>query len=254
MPQACLTTHVLDLTTGQPAVGIGVDLYHCETGSARHLRHAQTNADGRLDRPLLSRDDPTVRPGRYRLDFDVKTPLFDGLPIVFHIENTAWHHHVPLVIAPFGFSTYRGAPPSHAPAHANRPAQPRSGPAATGQAPPPGAGGAGVTIHAIDIAQGCGAAGLQVDLIGPEGQRINRQRTTAEGRTPRWLAPAGSLRPGQYRLIFHLGDYYRASGLPVGSNPFFPVAIVPFAIDDPERHYHIPLLAAPWGYSCYRGS
>lgn len=251
--RACLTAHVLDASTGRPASDIEIELQRQNHGGTTSIRKMTTNADGRLPEPFLRGGQPETQPGRYVLRFATGNGFFGIVPVEFEISNTDWHHHVPLVISPFGFSTYRGAPPRHAPT--DRVAAPLDTPyIPTQAAPPPGSVGAGLTVHVIDAALGCGAGGLLVELYDPDGNKINSLRATAEGRTPEWLVAPGGLQTGQYELRFHLGDYYRARNLPVGPAPFFPVARVPFTVSDTTEHYHIPLLASPWGYSSYRGS
>lgn len=110
-----LTTHVLDTANGRPAANITLRLYHGDT----LLRSAVTNADGRCDEPLLSGE--TMKAGTYRLEFDVAAyfrgigatlpdPAFlDTICINFGIADSSAHYHVPLLVSPFGFSTYRGS-------------------------------------------------------------------------------------------------------------------------------------------------
>lgn len=251
--RACLTAHALDAATGRPASDVEIELLQRNGDETSPIRKMTTNADGRLPEPFLRGGQRETRPGRYVLKFATGNAFFGTVPVEFEITDTDWHHHVPLVISPFGFSTYRGAPPHHAPAdHVAAPLDMPDIP--TRAAPPPGSVGAGLTVHAIDAAQGCGAGGLLVDLHDPTGAMVNSLRATAEGRTSEWLVAPGELQLGRHELRFHLGDYYRFCGLPVGPAPFFPIARVPFIVSDTTEHYHIPLLASPWGYSCYRGS
>ena len=109
-----LTTHVLDLTSGSPAQGVRVDCYHGES----LLRTTWTNADGRVDRPLAEGE--TLNAGRYRIDFHVgeyfearKHPdarrFLDVVPIVFVVSDASRSYHVPLLVTPWGYSTYRGS-------------------------------------------------------------------------------------------------------------------------------------------------
>jgi 5-hydroxyisourate hydrolase len=110
-----LTTHVLDTAKGQPAVGLRVEVYFQE----KLLRRAVTNLDGRIDTPLLQGED--FRVGKYELQFHagdylekhfegLKNPLFlDVIPIKFGIADASQHYHVPLLLSPFGYSTYRGS-------------------------------------------------------------------------------------------------------------------------------------------------
>lgn len=101
-----LTTHVLDLAAGRPAAGVAITLLRGEAVVAR----AVTNADGRTDAPLLD----VLEAGEYELRFAVGDyfggPGFlDVVPIRFGVVDPAAHHHVPLLVAPGGYSTYRGS-------------------------------------------------------------------------------------------------------------------------------------------------
>lgn len=114
-----LTTHVLDTALGKPAAGLTVELWRIVAGGREHLSTAVTNADGRLDRPALEGED--FRTGTYELVFragdylrasataPLAEPLFLGdIPIRFGIAEDS-HYHVPLLLSPFGYSTYRGS-------------------------------------------------------------------------------------------------------------------------------------------------
>ncbi len=117
-PPGRLTTHVLDTAHGHPAAGMSVTLYVMQ-GEWALVKQARTNADGRLDAPLLSGHD--LVPGRYRLVFDVEAyfnqmgvdlpkPAFLGqVPLDFGIADGAAHYHVPLLVSPWAYSTYRGS-------------------------------------------------------------------------------------------------------------------------------------------------
>ena len=111
-----LTTHVLDTARGRPAAGMRITLYALD-GERRQLREVITNADGRTDGPILP--EAEFRTGRYELVFhvgawldideDAHAPRFlDEVPIRFGMDE-AVHYHVPLLISPFGYSTYRGS-------------------------------------------------------------------------------------------------------------------------------------------------
>ena len=110
-----LTTHVLDTANGVPAAGIKVDLYRLDGDALVHLAAMVTNADGRTDSPILPAADFAT--GRYELVFQAgdyfgrsDDPRFlDDIPIRFGINDPASHYHVPLLVSPFGFSTYRGS-------------------------------------------------------------------------------------------------------------------------------------------------
>ena len=115
-----LTTHVLDTAHGRPAAGIGVSLYRISSdGTAARLATLLLNADGRADAPLL--EGPALSPGRYRLVFDVaryfaglgvtlpEPPFLEQVPIDFGVANAQAHYHVPLLVSPWSYSTYRGS-------------------------------------------------------------------------------------------------------------------------------------------------
>jgi 5-hydroxyisourate hydrolase len=100
-----LTTHVLDLAAGRPAAGVAITLLRDGAEVAR----AVTNADGRTGAPLLE----TLEAGEYELRFavgDYFGPGFlDVVPVQFTVVDPSEHHHVPLLVAPGGYSTYRGS-------------------------------------------------------------------------------------------------------------------------------------------------
>lgn len=112
-----LTTHVLDLARGVPAAGVTVELYRLE-GEVRHrLRETATNADGRTDVPLIGRGEMFA--GSYELVFHAGAYLtrmggeaaafLDLVPVRFRVSDAGAHLHVPLLLAAYGYSTYRGS-------------------------------------------------------------------------------------------------------------------------------------------------
>ncbi len=114
-----LTTHVLDTATGKPAAGLKVELFRRGVDGAPLIAEAVTNADGRCDAPLL--EGAAFRAGVYELHFhagayfdaagaDLPSPKFlDVVPLRFGIADEGAHYHVPLLLSPFGYSTYRGS-------------------------------------------------------------------------------------------------------------------------------------------------
>ncbi len=114
-----LTTHVLDTARGHPAEGIRIMLYRVSGNSHRKIAEAVTNADGRTDAPILPEKGFSV--GTYELVFCAgaylrttgqvaEEPLFlDEIPLRFGVSDGAAHYHVPLLLSPFGYSTYRGS-------------------------------------------------------------------------------------------------------------------------------------------------
>jgi 5-hydroxyisourate hydrolase len=107
-----LTTHVLDTASGRPGSGIRVELYRFEKDSPILMTSAVTNSDGRTDQPMLEGD--SFRPGTYQLVFHVgayfkSAGFLDAVPIRFRIADAGAHYHVPLLCAPWGYTTYRGS-------------------------------------------------------------------------------------------------------------------------------------------------
>ena len=114
-----LTTHVLDTASGRPAAGLTITLYRIDGNDRAEIACAVTNADGRCDAPLLAGEAMAV--GVYELIFEaggylkssgamLSEPSFlDEIPIRFGIADAGAHYHVPLLLSPYGYSTYRGS-------------------------------------------------------------------------------------------------------------------------------------------------
>lgn len=109
---SAITTHVLDTSRGRPAAGVAVRL---ERGKEVLARGA-TDADGRL-RDLLPDDGAPLEPGTYRLVFDTgryfagqgEACFYPEVAVAFQVRDAGEHYHVPLLLSPFGYSTYRGS-------------------------------------------------------------------------------------------------------------------------------------------------
>jgi 5-hydroxyisourate hydrolase len=114
-----LTTHVLDTAHGCPAAGMRIDLVLIQPDGARQtLATATTNSDGRTDAALLAGS--AMKPGRYELCFYIaayfrasgvgfpEPPFLDVVPVRFAISDPATHYHVPLLVSPWSYTTYRG--------------------------------------------------------------------------------------------------------------------------------------------------
>jgi len=116
-----LTTHVLDTAQGRPAANLEMSLWALGNADKerRLLKMARTNADGRLNAPLL--EGAACEPGRYELIFAVgryfaeqgvavsEPPFLDEVPVRFGIADPSAHYHVPLLVSPWAYSTYRGS-------------------------------------------------------------------------------------------------------------------------------------------------
>jgi 5-hydroxyisourate hydrolase len=113
-----LTTHVLDTARGRPASGMEIQLCLLERGDRRHLKTVHTNDDGRTGEPLLEAEE--LCPGVYELVFGVgdyfagqptevsAPPFLDWVPVRFGVAEAA-HYHVPLLVSPWSYITYRGS-------------------------------------------------------------------------------------------------------------------------------------------------
>jgi 5-hydroxyisourate hydrolase len=107
-----LTTHVLDTARGRPAAGVRIELARID-GDRRDVVHTTTtNQDGRTDAPLLADDHLTA--GEYELTFAVGDyfegdGFLDRVPVRFRIADAEAHYHVPLLVSPWAYSTYRGS-------------------------------------------------------------------------------------------------------------------------------------------------
>jgi 5-hydroxyisourate hydrolase len=108
-----------------------------------------------------------------------------------------------------------------------------------------------VTTHVLDATSGRPAADVAVTLerqVGGSWQPVASGRTDADGRISEF-GPA-DLERGVYRVSFAVAAYFRAQDQP----SFYPKVVIPFTLDDPDQHYHVPLLLSPYAYSTYRGS
>ena len=113
-----LTTHVLDVYSGKPGKGIKVDLYYVENNKKEKLNSVILNNDGRADKALIEGDN--FKEGKYELVFFVgdyfkkitdlpTTPFLNEIVIKFGVSNPKEHYHVPLLVTPWSYSTYRGS-------------------------------------------------------------------------------------------------------------------------------------------------
>ena len=117
---AGLTTHVLDTARGRPAAGMRVELSRLDpvSGDRQQIKAERTSENGRTDAPLLTADE--LASGVYELVFDVgeyfdgapdvpDPPFLDRVPVRFGVAEPSAHYHVPLLVSPWSYSTYRGS-------------------------------------------------------------------------------------------------------------------------------------------------
>tara|TARA_B100000686_G_scaffold59506_1_gene63939 strand:+ start:156 stop:506 length:351 start_codon:yes stop_codon:yes gene_type:complete len=113
-----LTTHVLDIYSGKPGKGIKVEVYNIKDGKREKLNSLILNNDGRTDKPLI--EGSAFQEGQYEIVFFVgdyfkkitetpNIPFLDEVVIRFGISNSNEHYHVPLLVSPWSYSTYRGS-------------------------------------------------------------------------------------------------------------------------------------------------
>jgi len=117
-----------------------------------------------------------------------------------------------------------------------------------------------LSTHVLDTAHGRPGAGVRVDLyaIDAHGRTLLKTDVTNnDGRCGAPLLEGEALRPGQYELVFHAGDYFAAQGVELPLDPtlrFLDRITIAFGIFDSAQNYHVPLVMTPWSYSTYRGS
>jgi 5-hydroxyisourate hydrolase len=119
MAEGYVTTHVLDAGRGVPAAGMRIELFRIDGEARRLVRTVTTNDDGRTDSPVIPKGE--LEPGGFELLFHAgdyldgagapgESPRFlDLIPIRFGIADASAHYHVPLLLAPYSYSTYRGS-------------------------------------------------------------------------------------------------------------------------------------------------
>jgi 5-hydroxyisourate hydrolase len=107
-----------------------------------------------------------------------------------------------------------------------------------------------ITTHILDLAKGKAASGVPVLLEKKDGahwREIAKATSGVDGRVENLLTPGTQAESGLYRLVFSLDNYYEEKS-------FYPTAEVTFRLQNPEQHYHIPLLISNYGFSTYRGT
>ncbi len=113
-----LTTHVLDVYSGKPGNGVKVELYYLKNNDRKKIKSITLNNDGRAEEPLI--EGVNFIEGKYEIVFFIgdyfkktidskKLPFLDDVIIRFGISNSKEHYHIPLLVSPWSYSTYRGS-------------------------------------------------------------------------------------------------------------------------------------------------
>jgi 5-hydroxyisourate hydrolase len=112
-----------------------------------------------------------------------------------------------------------------------------------------------ITTHVLDTAAGRPASGLKVVLTRLDGtpEAIAVGVTNQDGRLDRPLLEGAAFATGRYEIMFHVGDYFRGTGIALPDPPFLDLVPLRFGVAE-DAHYHVPLLVSPFAYSTYRGS
>ncbi|EZP68421.1 hydroxyisourate hydrolase [Pseudomonas sp. P7] len=110
-----------------------------------------------------------------------------------------------------------------------------------------------LSVHVLNLENGLPSAGVSVTLeqqVGDKWQSLSEGVTNQQGRIAELFPANRSMTPGEYRVVFKTGDYYKKAN----RETFFPEVPVIFQVKQADQHYHIPLLLSPYGFSTYRGS
>jgi len=114
-----------------------------------------------------------------------------------------------------------------------------------------------LSTHVLDTQAGTPAAGMRIEFSVLENgawRKLKALQTNGDGRTDEPLLAGDAMRAGEFRIVFHVAEYFRAQGLALPEPPFLDRVPIRFGIADAAGHYHVPLLCTPWSYSTYRGS
>ncbi|MBE8574223.1 hydroxyisourate hydrolase [Vibrio sp. OPT18] len=114
-----------------------------------------------------------------------------------------------------------------------------------------------LTTHVLDTTHGLPGAEIKVELYKVNEnstEKLATVLTNSDGRTDAPILAGNDFRPGKYQLVFYVADYYRSKGVELDGVPFLDDVVIRFGLDDPDAHYHVPLLVSPYSFSTYRGS
>ena len=114
-----------------------------------------------------------------------------------------------------------------------------------------------LTTHVLDTTHGLPGAEIKVELYKvneDSTEKLATVLTNSDGRTDAPILAGNEFRPGKYQLVFYVADYYKSKGVELDDVPFLDDVVIRFGLDDPDAHYHVPLLVSPYSFSTYRGS
>jgi 5-hydroxyisourate hydrolase len=114
-----------------------------------------------------------------------------------------------------------------------------------------------LSTHVLDTRTGTPAAGMRIEfsvLENSSWRLLKALETNADGRTDEPLMSGDAMRTGEFKIVFHVAEYFRRHGVELPDPPFLDRVPIRFGIADRDAHYHVPLLCTPWSFSTYRGS
>jgi 5-hydroxyisourate hydrolase len=114
-----------------------------------------------------------------------------------------------------------------------------------------------LSTHVLDTRTGTPAAGMRIEFsVLEQGswRKLKAIRTNGDGRTDEPLMAGDAMRTGEFKIVFHVAEYFRGQSVTLPAPPFLDRVPIRFGIADANAHYHVPLLCTPWSYSTYRGS
>jgi len=114
-----------------------------------------------------------------------------------------------------------------------------------------------LTTHVLDTTHGLPGAEIKVELYKvneDSTEKLATVLTNSDGRTDAPILAGNEFRTGKYQLVFYVADYYKSKGVELDGVPFLDDVVIRFGLDDPDAHYHVPLLVSPYSFSTYRGS
>ncbi len=115
----------------------------------------------------------------------------------------------------------------------------------------------GISVHVVDVTRGLPAAGMAVEIwclsSGPDPVCVAHGSLSSKGTLDHPIVGGEGVIQGRYRVVFHVGDFYRQLAYVLPEIPFLEAVPFEFGLDQIAQHYHLPLKVSPWGFSLFRG-